>query len=251
MLDDHEVVGALILAQEAGGFPLGMQSVQGEDHAGQVQALDARAELGDLIGLRGHFPLGQRAALAHVEGRQQVHLAAIRADGSAGRLAVRGCLRQQAGHRRPAGLRGGAALLPLVPGRLRQRIQRGLRQGRQVPVHHVVEGHRVHPGEDAAERALAGRPYLPGPRVAAPAQDDQDLLGTAACPVRDRGRRVVPDRGKRAHRQREYELQRVPAAQRRTRVRNPRQPLTQARAGHPVRSENRGQLLTRNVDQGR
>ncbi|MGH3256427.1 MAG: hypothetical protein ACRDOU_13720 [Streptosporangiaceae bacterium] len=75
-----------------------------------------------------------------MEGRQQVHLAAIAADSSAGRLAIRGYLRQQAGHRRLAGGCGGAALLPLVPGRLRQRIRLGLRQSRQVPVHRIVEG---------------------------------------------------------------------------------------------------------------
>jgi hypothetical protein len=151
----------VVLAQEAGGLPLGVQGVHGDDHARQVQALEAGCQFGDLVRLRAHLSLRQCATLAHVEGRQEVHLAAVQADGPADRLAVRGGLRAQAGHGRLAGLRGGAALLPLVADRLRQVIGRSLGHGSEVAVHSVVQYARIDPGEDAAERALAGRPYLP------------------------------------------------------------------------------------------
>jgi hypothetical protein len=169
-------VAALDLADQAGGLPLGVQGVRGDHHAGQVQALDARGQLGDLV------------RLAHVESRQQVDLAAVRADGTADGLAVRGRLLQQACHGGLAGLRCGAALLPLVPGRLRQRIRGGRLHGGEVAVHRVVQGRLADPGEDPAEGALARRAYLPRPRVAPPAEHCQRLLAAACCPVCDGGR---------------------------------------------------------------
>jgi len=251
MLDDHQVVAALDLGDQAGGVPLGLQGVHGDDPAGQAQSLDGRGELRNLVRLRADFPLGHRAALAHVEGRQQVDAAAVRAGRAADGLAVHGGLRQQAGDGGLPRLRGGASLLPLVPGRLRQRIRGSLRDDGEVAVHRVVEGPGVDPGEDAAEGALGGRPHLPRPRVAAPAQSGQDLLGAAGRPVADRGRRVVPGCGERAYRQREHELQRVPAARRLARVGNPGEPVAQARPEGAVSGENGGQVITGGVSQGR
>ena len=118
-------------------------------------------------------------------------------------------------------------------------------------MHRVVEGRRADPGEDATERPLAWRADLPCPRVAAPAEDSQRLLRAAGGPVRDRGRRVMPRRGERAHGQREHEFQRVPAPQRRAGVRNPGQPPAQARAEGPVSGQDSGQVITGDVNQGR
>ncbi len=251
MLDDHDVMAAFYLADEAGGLPLGVQGIQRDDHAGQVQALQARGQLGDLVRLRAHLPLGEGAALADVEGGQQVHPAAVRPGGAADGLAVRGGLRQQAGHGRPAGLRSGAALLPLMPGRLRQPVRGGPRHGGEVAVHRVVHRRLIRLDEDAAERSLARRPDHPGPRVGPPAQGSQHLLGAAGRPVCDGRRRVMPGGGERAHRQGQHELQRVPAAQRRARVRDLPQPGAQARAGRSLSGQSRGQAITGSVSQRR
>lgn len=69
MLDDHQVVPADVLADQPGCLALGMQGIQGQHHPGQVQSRDGRSQLGDLVGLGVHFPLRQRAAVAHVEDR--------------------------------------------------------------------------------------------------------------------------------------------------------------------------------------
>ena len=248
MLDDHQVVGVLV-ADEPGGLPLGVQGVQGDDRAGQVQALDGGGKFGDLVGLGVYFPLGQGAGSGHVEDGQQVHLAAVRADRAADGLAVRGRLLQQARH---SGLPGpGAALLALVPGHLRQGSGRAWGQRGEVAVQRLVQSPRVRLGEDAAERALARRPDQPGPRVPPPAQDGQRLLGAARRPVSDGRRGVMTGRRERAHRQRQHEFQRVPAAQRRARVWDQGQPFTQASARSAVIGENAGQVVTGDVNQRR
>ena len=69
---------------------------------------------------------------------------------------------------------------------------------------------------------------------------------------RDRGGRVVPGRGERAHRQGQHELQRVPPPGPLARVRDPQQPLAQAEAGLPAaggKSSRNG--MGRDGDQGR
>ena len=105
--------------------------------------------------------LAAQSGEVDVEDRQQVNLAAVRPGPAADRLAVRGRPLQQAGNGGSPGLRGGAALLPLVPGRLRQVTGRGRWHGGKVAVHRVVEGRRADPGEDATERALARRRTCP------------------------------------------------------------------------------------------
>jgi hypothetical protein len=134
MLDDHDVVAAVLLRDEGGGVPLGMECVQGDDHARQVESLEGGPQLGDLIRLGPDLPLRDGAALSHVEGRQQVGPGAVRADDTAHRLAVRGGLRQQPGNGRPACLARRPALLPLAPGGLRQPARADLGHGVQVAV---------------------------------------------------------------------------------------------------------------------
>jgi hypothetical protein len=198
------------------------------------------------------LPLGAHAPGAHVEDRQQVHLAAIGADGAADGLAVRGSLLQQARQSGAGGGPGGAALLPLVPGHGRKGIRRAGRHRGKVAVQRRVEGPGVDAGEDPRERAGARRPDPPGPGVTPPAEDGQRGLAAAGRPLGDRGRRVVPGRGERADRQRQHELQRMPPAQPRAGIRDPGQPVTQAAARSVITGgKNRRQLVGREINQGR
>ena len=61
----------------------------------------------------------------------------------------------------------------------------------------------------------------------------------------------MPGSGERADRQGQHELQRVPAAQRRARVRNPGEPVPQAGAGGTVIADDSGQAVTGDIGQGR
>ena len=135
-LDEHQVVRVLVLAEVPGGFPLGVQSVRGDQHVGQVQALDARGQFGDLVRLRAHFPLGHRAALGR-HGRPTAGAPGCRRARTAPRTvlpsAAACCSRP--GH---GGLPGCAAARRCsrsCRGDLRQRIRGGWLHGRQVAVH--------------------------------------------------------------------------------------------------------------------
>ena len=249
-LDDHQVVRVLVLDQVAGGFGLGVQRVQGHNGAGQVQVRDGRGQFRDFVGLGADFPLGAHAPRGHVEHGQQMDLAAISADRAADRLAVRGGLLCQAGRARPGGRRGGAALLALVPGHGGQGTRRAGGHRGKVPIQRRVERLGVDVREDPGEGADTGRADPPGPRVAPPAQDGQRVRRAAGRPLGNRGRRVVPGRGERADRERQHELQRMPPAQPRPRVRDAGQPLTQA-AARFISGKNPGQFPGRDVDQGR
>ena len=181
MLDEQQVVRAEVLADLPGGFPLPVQRVGRDDHAVKVQSFQHRDESGDLVRLRVYFPLGHGAALGDVEGGQQVDLAAVGADGAAGGLAVRGGVRQQAGHCGLACGRGGAALLPLVPGDFGQFLRPGGRHGLQEAVKRLVERVRVDLREDPPEGPRAGRPDAAGQRVRPAAEDQQRLRGQPAA----------------------------------------------------------------------
>jgi hypothetical protein len=196
------------------------------------------------------LPLGAHAPGAHVEDRQQVHLAAIGADGAADGLAVRGSLLQQARQSGAGGGPGGAALLPLVPGDFGQFLRPGGRHGLQEAVKRLVERVRVDLREDPPEGPRAGRPDAAGQRVRPAAEDQQRLTGAAGCPFRDRGGRVVPGRGERAHRQGQHELQRVPPPGALARIRDQQQPLPQAQARR-LAGEGSGQAIPGDVNQGR
>ena len=102
MLDGHHVVAVLVFGDAAGGLGLGVQGIQGQDRAGQVQSGGDVLQLGDLIGFRIDLALGAGASGSDVEDGQQVHLAAVGADGAAHGLAVRGHLGQQPGRGLPA-----------------------------------------------------------------------------------------------------------------------------------------------------
>ena len=157
---------------------------------------------------------------------------------------------QQAGRPWPGGRRGGAALLALVPGHGRQGVRRAGRHRGEVAVQRRVERLGVGVPEDPGEGAGTGRADPPGPRVAPPAEDGQRVLRAAGRPLGDRGRGVVPGGGERADRQGQHELQRMPPAQPRPRVRDACQPLAQAAAGF-ISGKNPGQLPGRDVDQRR
>jgi hypothetical protein len=73
-LDDQDVGGVLLGDQPFGVLALGVQRVGGDHRAGQVQPLQQRPELGDLVGLAVHPGLGEDAAAGVVHHRQQVHL---------------------------------------------------------------------------------------------------------------------------------------------------------------------------------
>ena len=187
-------------------------------------------ELGDLVGLGVHFALGHGAVFGDVVNGQEMDLAAVGADGAAGGLAIGGGLREQAGHGGFPGRGSGPALLPLVPGHLREHVRRGGRHGLQEAVQRLVERIRVDLPEDTPEGPGTGRPDVSGQRVRPAAQDQQRLACAPGRPLRNRGRRVVPGRGECAYCQAQHEVQRMPAAQPRTRVRDQGKPLTQAAA---------------------
>ena len=73
MLDGQDVVGVLFGDQELGVLALGMQGVRGDHAPGQVQRLQQRGELGDLIGLAVHAGLGEHGAGLLVGYGEQVH----------------------------------------------------------------------------------------------------------------------------------------------------------------------------------
>ncbi len=62
-LDHQQVVGVLLLDQEARVGALGMQGVGGDGDPGQVVGLQEGGEAGDLVGLVGHRLLGDGPAL--------------------------------------------------------------------------------------------------------------------------------------------------------------------------------------------
>jgi len=70
-LDDQQVVSAAP-GQVGGVVTLGMQGIGGDDRAGDIHAVQQRAEQGDLVGLRAHLHLAQYHAMGVIESRQQV-----------------------------------------------------------------------------------------------------------------------------------------------------------------------------------
>ena len=71
---------------------LGMHRVRGDDAPGQVQGLQERRELGDLIGLAVHASLAEHGTSLLIEDSQQVHGLPVTAGmtGAPHRLAVNG-----------------------------------------------------------------------------------------------------------------------------------------------------------------
>jgi hypothetical protein len=96
--------------------------------------------------------------------------------------------------------RGGPALLALVPGDFGQFLRRSGRHALHEAVERLVECVRVDLREDPPEGPRAGRPGPAGQWVRPAAEDQQRLARAVGRPFRDRGRRIVPGRGERAHR---------------------------------------------------
>jgi hypothetical protein len=55
--DGQEVVGLLVLDQETGGFLLGMEGVESDEGAAQIQVGQEVLEGGDLVGFGGDWEL--------------------------------------------------------------------------------------------------------------------------------------------------------------------------------------------------
>lgn len=183
---------------------------------------------------------------AGVEDGQQVHLAAVRADRAADGLAVGGGLRQQAGHGGLLCRPGGASLLPFVPGHVRAGRQRC-----EVAIQRRVERLSVDLFEDPRERARAGRPDRPGPRVAPPAERGQGLLRAPGRPFSDRDCLLMPGRGVCARHQGQHELQPMPAAGPGPLIRDPGRPLAQAVPRGIFSGDSPGQVARWDAGQGR
>jgi hypothetical protein len=73
-LDDQQVGGVLLGDQPVSMSVLGVERVGGDDGVGQVQVVQQRPELGDLVGRVVHLGLCQDRAGGVVHRRQQVHL---------------------------------------------------------------------------------------------------------------------------------------------------------------------------------
>jgi hypothetical protein len=73
-LDDQQVGGVLLGDQPVSMSVLGVERVGGDDCVGQVQVVQQRPELGDLVGRVVHLGLCQDRAGGVVHRRQQVHL---------------------------------------------------------------------------------------------------------------------------------------------------------------------------------
>jgi hypothetical protein len=69
-LDREQILGVLVLDQVAGMVSLGVQRIRGHDHPAQVEVVQQRAELGDLVGGVVDFALRDDGALT-VEHRGQ------------------------------------------------------------------------------------------------------------------------------------------------------------------------------------
>jgi hypothetical protein len=91
-LDHQDVVRFLAGDEVVGVVALGLQRVCGDHRAGQVQRVEQRRELGDLVGLAVHGPLREDGPGLLVDGGQQVRGLAIAGavPGSAQGLAVHG-----------------------------------------------------------------------------------------------------------------------------------------------------------------
>jgi len=212
-LGDHQVVAVLSFGDAAGGLSLGVQGIQGQDRPGQVQPGGDVLQLRNLICLGIDLPLGTGVPAGHVEDGQQVHLAAVRPDGVAHGLAVRGGLGLQPSRSGP-GLRGAARRCSRSCTVTCGSGQVGMpsRASRQPCTATPKASASIFTKTRENARARCLDP--PGPQVTAPAQEGQGLLRAARRPFGDRHRGVVPGSGERADRQRQHVLQLVPAPQR-------------------------------------
>ena len=205
MLDGEQVVRFLVLHDEPGGLPLGVQRVSQDDRPGQVRVPQQRSERGDLVALRIHPLLGDHRGLGAGDRGQEVRGSAAGPPGAAGGLAV---------HRDHHFLAAG--LLAAVPGR-----------GQQPRADLRIQRVRVHLVQGPADRGLARHHQAPAARVPPHPESRQHLRGRRHGPFRDRRQRLRSRRDRRA-RQRQDRRQLVAAPPDPPPVRHPAQENQQA-----------------------
>ncbi len=195
VLDRGENVVGALAGQVPGCLPLRMQCVQGDYGTVQVHGVQQRLDLGDLIGLVAHLPLGDdRPGAGH--GSEQVHRPPVGLDGAAQRLAV---------HRH------------------RRRDIAGGQPGGQP----LIERASVRAGQRPADRRLTRHHPRAAARVGPYAQAVQRGLGRGGCPLGDRDQRLRPGRYRGAG-QAQDRGQAVPPSLRPPVIRHPGQELRQA-----------------------
>jgi len=184
LLHNQDVVGFLRGDQELGVLALGMQGVRSDDAPGQVQWLQQRGELGDLVGLVIHADLGEHRTGSLIGDRQQVHGPPILAGvpGAPHRLAV---------HRqRP----------PRSPAVLWPRVYRS--QPRRQPRSHCsIERVGVDGLQDPPDRGFIRRREPAGQWIPAHPERAQDLRRRVRGPLADGGVRPGPGEHRRHGRQ--------------------------------------------------
>jgi hypothetical protein len=164
-LHDQHIRGLLDGDQPVGVLALGVEHIGSHHGGGEVQAVQQRPELGDLIRLAVHPGLGEDAAAGVVHHGEQVGLWVAVLAATAQGLAVDGDrLARRVGRRQWGWLLGGQ---PGADG--------------------AVQGVWVDAGQHAAHGRLGG--WLPGAgqRVAAGPERGQDLAGRVAGPLADGG----------------------------------------------------------------
>jgi hypothetical protein len=194
VLHDQQVGGVLGGDQPVGMLALAVERVGSDHGVGEVQAVQQRPELGDLIGLAVHFGPGEDTAAGVVHHGEQVDLRVAVVAAAAQGLAI--------DRDRPA-RRAGC--------RWRPRCRRGWLLAGQPSADGAVQGVGVDAGQHAVHCRLGG--WLPGagPRVAAGRERGQDLTGRVAGPLADGGQ--GPRAGQhRADRDAEHANQLVPSA---------------------------------------
>jgi hypothetical protein len=170
-LHDPQVGGVLLSDQPVGVLALGVERI-GSDHGiGELQAVQQRPELGDLVGLAVHPGLAQDASGGVVHHRQQMHLRGAVVAAAAQGLAVD----RDRPMRRVA--------------RRRQACWWGWLLAGQPGTDGAVQRVGVDAGQDPAHGRL--RWWLPGAgqRVSAHPKRGQHLPGRVAGPLTDGGQR--------------------------------------------------------------
>jgi hypothetical protein len=169
VLHDQQVGGVLGGGQPVGVRALGVERVGGDHGVGQVQAVQQRPELGDLVGRVVHPGLGEDAVAGVVHHGEQVDL----------RVAVVAAAAQGLARRwRPSGAAGGVPVAAEVPVRMaagrpaKRRWRDRERRGRRGPTRGARSPRRV------AARCRSG--------VAAGPERGQVLAGRVAGPLADR-----------------------------------------------------------------
>ena len=88
--DGEQVVGLLVLDQEAGGFALGVQGIGGHHPPGQIQGFEKGFERWDLVGFGGDLARCDGDTLPLEESAESMHLGGVGTDRPAQGLAVDG-----------------------------------------------------------------------------------------------------------------------------------------------------------------